>query len=86
VKFVVDKPLVKLGLLMQQKGLDCKIIGDLDKAASTEQAYQIAQSEGRVFLTQNSSYFLEKKDVSRGLLHHLASPFHQLRAIINFFT
>ena len=69
--FIMDKYLSKVGKMLQQKGIDSKIIDSDDANLISSQAVK----EGRVYLTNNIKQFNKKVSISCGCLHFKASPF-----------
>jgi uncharacterized protein with PIN domain len=71
---VVDSNLAKLGKMLQQKGVDCKIL----TAAESGIASQIAHKENRVYITSNLRVFNQSGTVPRGCVHFKATPYSKL--------
>lgn len=61
---------MKLGKLLQDKGIDCKIVETTDLEAVCAQAIE----ESRVYLTSNMKMFKKKISMQIGLLANKASP------------
>ena len=72
--FVVDSNLAKVGKMIQQRGLDVKIL----QSSDAEQACYIAVKENRVFLTTFLNVFNKKVGVPRGCLHFKSPPYGKL--------
>jgi uncharacterized protein with PIN domain len=69
--FVVDSNLAKVGKMIQQRGVDVKILASSDAV----QTCYVAFKENRVFLTTFLNVFNKKGGVPRGCLHYKATPF-----------
>ena len=67
----MDKNLVKVGRMMQSKGIDCKIYDGMD----SDQICEKAIKENRVFVTSNLKLFNKKVSMPRCCIHFKASPF-----------
>jgi uncharacterized protein with PIN domain len=69
--FIVDKGLFKVGRMLQEKKIDCKILDHVDSEAICAQAIK----DNRIFITTNLKLFNKKVQLPRCCLAYKSSPF-----------
>lgn len=73
--FIIDKNLFKVGKMLQEKKVDCKIP---EKDVDSEQICAIAVKENRIFITSNLRLFNKKLSLPRCCIAYKTSPFSKL--------
>jgi len=80
--FIVDKNLVKLAKMLQEKGIDCTI----PESEDSEQICSIALESDRVFITSNLKLFNRKSVMMRCCVHFKDNPYKQFMALKSYFS
>jgi hypothetical protein len=68
--FIVDKHLLKVGKMLQNRGINCVVLDTPD----SDKICEVAVRENRIFVTSNLKLFNKKTSMPRCCLHYKAPP------------